>query len=51
MSAETSSRLRRLLVGTVALLAVALVAGAVAVHQRGAADDAAGDARSGAGIG
>lgn len=34
-----SSRLRRLLVGTVALLALALVAGAIAVQQRGAADD------------
>ena len=36
---RTSSRLRHLLVGTVALLVLALVAGAVAVQQRGAADD------------
>ena len=36
---RTSSRLRHLLVGTAALLVLALVAGAVAVQQRGAADD------------
>ena len=36
---RTSSRLRHLLVGTAALLVLALVAGAVAVQQRGVADD------------
>ena len=36
---RTSFRLRRLLVGTAALLVLALVAGAVAVQQRGVADD------------
>ena len=36
---RTSSRLRHLLIGTAALLVLALVAGAVAVQQRGAADD------------